>query len=513
MSQPLAELAPDHTHNLDVERACIAVVLDGRNAGAWDTLIGIVQTPVAFFDRTHRIIILGCMMLAAEGAVINTSTACQTLSALQFQEAVRRLREMDGLTGKLPPLGIGEPCAYEDSALAAAGGYNVVSDLTAGASPTTSLERLARTIAEHHRQRLAIAVFSKAVDELRMPQGVRKVGEIIDMTLNAALAQTSAGGSQTLGDGARDALTLHDARQSGQVCRSAVFGLPSLDQAVHMQPGELWILAAAPGCGKTSLLLHALTATARAYGKGTVALVSREMGRRELGTIVIARGLRCTRQQVEHGRLDPGQREMATELAAKIDELGVQVRDSTGGCNVADVSAWAKSHKRLKPGLALLAIDYLQILTGTNPKQSEYERVSEATAKLKQLARDLDLPILALSQMSREGRKAERGKGGVLKNTPEPQLGDLRGSGSIEQDADGVIFLWKPVDDGVIIEAKVAKNRAGALSRTELLWYPAQGQRFAEVPRSVESEPHHNTTMFTPPSANPADEIMPWERP
>lgn len=513
---PIVAAHTDHTHNVEVERAILAVILDGRHVTAWDIALETIQTPLAFYERNHRIAFLACMTLAAEGARVDAQAVAECLAAMEFGSAIQKLRDLEGLKGKLPPLGDHERSGYEESALAAVGGFNTVSDWSTVFSPAAGLERNCKILAEHYRQRRAITVLSGAIDRLRMPQGVREVDAILDGMLNAALAQTQTGGSGSLGDGVREALTRHDQIQGGQSVKSAVFGLASLDRVACMQPGELWILAAGPGCGKTSLMLHGLTATARLHGPRSVALVSREMGRRELGAVIVARGLRCPRAQVDHGQLDAAQREVANDLAKHADELGIMVRDATGGCSVNDVGAWAIARKRLG-GLAFLVIDYLQILSPTSARQDEYQRVSEASGKLKQLARDLQVPILALSQMSRDGRKAERGRGGKLKGNPEPQLSDLRGSGSIEQDADGVIFLWRPSADGNVVEAKVAKCRAGAPAndynrdgRAELLWYPAQGQRFAEVQGHIETEPHRNTTMFTPPSADPNDEI-PWE--
>lgn len=488
----------EHTHNLEVERSALGAILHGRAPGAWDTMIEIVQTPLAFYKNEHRIIVVGCLLLAGEGTEINAGTVAQRLSVTTFGSVVERLRDMEGLKGRLPPLDAGAPCSYEDSALHAIGGFNTVTDFPIF---ITNLARDCKVIAAHYQQRLAIEALAKAVHDLKAPTGMVQRGEIVDRALSACMAGTSVGGTKMADDGMRVALEAHDRRQSGDRPRCAMFGIPALDGLMQMRPGDLWILAAGPGCGKTSLLMHALTATADEQGPGSVALVSQEMDNQELGEIYIARGLKCTRRMVQDGALTLGQREQAAEVLARIAPLQIAVRDS-GSSSVTDVAAWALTRKRMHPGLSLLAVDYLQILKRTNPRQTEYDCISEASRMLKQIARELHVPVLALSQMSREGRKQERGKGGALKAAGEPQLSDLRGSGSLEQDANGVVFLWKPDPSTQIVQAKVAKNRAGERGAVDLLWYPAEGQRFVDPADTV---PHSSGRTRHDRITNPTD--------
>lgn len=472
----------DHTRNEEIERGVLGSVLSGRWQNAWETILEIIGTPAAFYGRDHRIIAVACQQLAGEGAVIDSGSVSACLASLSFLDVAKRLHDLDGLPGRLPKLPEDSSLSYDDSALQAIGGY--ASDAISGQPGTFGddhLRKNARIIADHYRQRQAIAIFSSAVDSLRRPQGVREVGEIVDSTLNLAMSQTKAGGASMLVDGADQAIAQHDEIVGGAGQRCAKFGLHSIDRIAPLRPGQLWVLAAAPKCGKTSLLLHAITSTAKEYGPRSVAAVSCEMSNQELATVLIARRLRCAVDQVKDGRLDKGQREQANLIRTELGELGVDVRDVTDGCTVHDVATWTQSRKRMHPQLSLLVIDYLQLLNRTHRAQNEYECVSEATKRLKQLARYLRLPILLLSQMNRDGRKQDRGRGGVLMNSPRPQLSDLRGSGSIEQDADGVIFLWKPDSNTQIVRAEIAANRSGPTGHVDLLWYPAQGQRFAEI--------------------------------
>lgn len=502
-----AEATTAHTVNLEVEKAVLAVLLDGRHLTAWDIALEVIQTPIAFSVRDHRIVFLGCLQLAAEGTRIDAQAVAQCLSAMEFGTAVDRLRAMEGLSGKLPPLGDHERCGYEDSALAAIGGFNAISDMATVFSPAAGLERNCRILAEHHRQRRMIEAFAAGLDRLRKPQGVKEVDAVVDDTLNRCLAQTSAGGTAFIS--AAEALADHDAVARGDVPQSQVrFGIPELDEVISPRPGELWTLAANTGCGKTSLLLHALTATAEAQGPGSVAICSQEMGRKELAQIYIARRLRIARKIVRDGGLTQGQRDLANEVEAWLEPLKIAIRDS-GTSTVKDVCAWAQARKRLCPNLALIAVDYLGLLKPTNPRQDERAKLVEATGALKQLARSLNVAVLLLAQMSNEARKQERNRDGTLKRPPEPQTTDLKGSGSIGDDSDGVMFLWRPTDELWDIELKVTKCRADALPRVRLRWTPWEGQRFSAMnPREPDT---HSTGRTRHDRINNQDkDALPW---
>jgi replicative DNA helicase len=470
--------APDHTHNVEVERAVLSVVLDGRHQDAWDTLSRHVTSPMAFFEQLHRRVFVACQMLAAEGARIDAQAVTQTLAATSFGELMRVLLEAEGISAKKGLPRRDDGLSYDESALVACGGFNAISDLATVTSVVQGLERNCKIIAGHHRQRETLAAMQKGVDRLRRPGGVKDVDAAVDDLLNQCLAQTSAGATAYLS--ATSALDAHDAIARGEVkSRGALFGIEAMDAAITISAGELWTLAANTGCGKTSLLLHGLTATAEAHGPGSVAICSQEMGRTELGQIYIARRLRIARKTVKEGGLTSGQREVAEEVKAWLDPLRIAIKDS-GTANVNDVVAWARARRRICPNLSLLAVDYLGLLRSTRPGQSEYDRFTEASHALKQLARELGIAVLLLAQMSNEARKQERNKDGTLKRAPEPQTTDLKGSGSIGDDSDGVMFLWRPTDDATYIEAKVTKCRADAPPRIGLRWTPWEGQRFSD---------------------------------
>jgi replicative DNA helicase len=132
--------------------------------------------------------------------------------------------------------------------------------------------------------------------------------------------------------------------------------------------------------------------------------------------------------------------------------------------------------------LKLLIVDHLHVLAPSSPRQNEYQKLSEATAALKALAMELGVPVLLLAQMNRAGTRQDRDRnGGIEAAPPRPQLADLRGSGTIEQDADAVVFLWAHQGiraSSAPVQVLVEKNRHGPLAEIDTQWLRSQGQRF-----------------------------------
>lgn len=218
-------------------------------------------------------------------------------------------------------------------------------------------------------------------------------------------------------------------------------GLRDMDKRLGgLQPSDLLILAARPGMGKTSLAVNiaynAAAAFARSGGEegGRVGVISLEMAADQLATRLL-----CDLSEVPFDRLRRGDfsaeefRNMA-DAAAKLAQIPLHI-DDTPAQSITAVRTRARRMKR-KHGLEMLIVDYLQLLTGTGSKQSENRvlEVSEITRGLKAIAKELQIPVIALSQLSRgvESREDKR-----------PQLSDLRESGSIEQDADVVMFIYR----------------------------------------------------------------------
>lgn len=504
---------PDHTHNTEAERAVLAPILDGRHPDAWPSAIEILGTPLAFYAQAHQIIAIACEGLTADGTHIEGLTISEWLSSHTWGDVLDRIRELDGATGRKPKISASD-VAYEDSALAAIGGHVVLGDLAATFGPIATLPRHAKTVAEHYRQREALRAARALVDALSGPAGARTAPETIPATVaHFERIMSPVGRAGTLSQGLDDSLASHDAVAAGaKVIRSAVTGVASIDEAMPMCPRGMTILAAAPGAGKTSLALQTIRATCKAFGPGSVAVYSGEMGISELATVMLAAHLQVPYKAVRDGQLSMGQRDQADVVRKEIESWNVHVRVADGS-PVQATTAWAKRIHRSGGGhLRLLIVDHIALFGKSFRNQQTYDRISEASLELKKFANMTGPHVLGLCQMSREGRKGIRGKHGDLSPDPEPQMSDLKGSGDIEQDADNVIFLYRPtleITQGGArkLMSKLAKNRFDAQVKLPLEFHVTTGQRFTEPnmgPPERDDKPTRHERM-NQPTANDAD--------
>jgi replicative DNA helicase len=225
-------------------------------------------------------------------------------------------------------------------------------------------------------------------------------------------------------------------------------GLDDLDRMMGgMQPSDLVILAGRPGMGKTSLATNVGYNVAKAWrgeirpdghtmtvNGGIVGFFSLEMSAEQLATRIIAEQTGIPSNQIRRGGISEADFERIKDHSIELQGLPFYV-DETGGLSVAQLAARARRLKRQR-GLDLLIIDYLQLLQGSTKRSSEnrVQEITEITTKLKALAKELNVPILALSQLSRQVES---------RDDKRPQLSDLRESGSIEQDADVVLFVYR----------------------------------------------------------------------
>jgi replicative DNA helicase len=167
---------------------------------------------------------------------------------------------------------------------------------------------------------------------------------------------------------------------------------------------------------------------------GIVGFFSLEMSAEQLATRIVAEQTEIPSYRIRRGEIDPADFDRIAETAREIESLPLYI-DETGGLSVAQLAARARRLKRQR-GLDLLVVDYIQLLQGSSKRSSEnrVQEVTEITTNLKALAKELNVPIVALSQLSRQVEN---------RDDKRPQLSDLRESGSIEQDADVVMFVFR----------------------------------------------------------------------
>jgi replicative DNA helicase len=225
-------------------------------------------------------------------------------------------------------------------------------------------------------------------------------------------------------------------------------GLIDLDKMLGgLHPSDLVILAARPSMGKSSLALNIAFDVARHYawepqpdgarktvGGGVVAFFSLEMSAEQLAMRLLGEVSGVSSDRLRKGEIDASEFGQVRDAAIEIQEAPLFI-DDTGGISIAQLAARSRRLKRTS-GLDLIVVDYLQLITGSDRGRNDnrVQEVSEITQGLKALAKELSVPVLALAQLSRQVENREDKK---------PQLADLRESGSIEQDADVVMFIFR----------------------------------------------------------------------
>jgi replicative DNA helicase len=225
-------------------------------------------------------------------------------------------------------------------------------------------------------------------------------------------------------------------------------GLTDLDSRMGgLQQSDLIILAGRPGMGKSALATNIAYNVAKAWAGeiradgrtatvngGIVGFFSLEMSAEQLATRIISEQTGIPSNKIRRGAIEESEFEKIKDISIELQNLPFYL-DETGGLSIGQLAARARRLKRQR-GLDLLVVDYLQLLQGSNKRMSDsrVQEITEITTRLKALAKELNIPILALSQLSRqvEAREDKR-----------PQLSDLRESGSIEQDADVVLFVFR----------------------------------------------------------------------
>jgi replicative DNA helicase len=225
-------------------------------------------------------------------------------------------------------------------------------------------------------------------------------------------------------------------------------GLHDLDRVLGgLQKSDLVIVAGRPSMGKTALATNMAFNVAKAHRTGTdaegnektvdggiVGFFSLEMSAEQLATRIIAEQTEISSERIRRGMIEEAEFRRLVEVTQQMQSIPLFV-DHTGGITVAQLAARARKLKR-QHGLDMIVVDYVQLIAGSSKRASDnrVQEITEITTGLKALAKELDVPILALSQLSRQVEQRE---------DKRPQLADLRESGSIEQDADVVMFVFR----------------------------------------------------------------------
>jgi replicative DNA helicase len=254
-------------------------------------------------------------------------------------------------------------------------------------------------------------------------------------------------------------------------------GFVDLDQKLAgMQPANLVVVAGRPGMGKSAIALN--IATNVAVKGESVAIFSLEMSKEEIVQRILSSVGQVDSKKLRNGQLGPLWQRVV-DAAGKMYKAPIFIDDSSM-VTVTDIRAKCRRLKR-KRGLALVVVDYLQLLQAST-RENRQQEISEITRNLKNLAKELEVPIIAVSQLNRSVESRENRR---------PRLSDLRESGAIEQDADVVIFVYRheyyhPEDQEKkgIAELIIDKHRSGATGTVEMTFQP-EFTRFANLGRDL----------------------------
>ena len=365
------------------------------------------------------------------------------------------------------------------------GGPSYLAELTNRVASAANIEYHARIISQKYIQRELIRVSTNIIrDAYEDSTDVFDLLDDAEQGLFSIAQQNMSRGYQSMGSLSTQLLKqLEELKEREDGLTGIPSGFTDLDRLTSgWQRSDLIILAARPGMGKTAFALS-LAKNAAFEFKRPVAVFSLEMSNLQLATRIISMEAEISGVKLRNGQLEEYEIQQLQSAIERISEAPIFI-DDTPGINIFELRAKCRRMK-MQHDLQLIIIDYLQLMSGgkDNQKGNREQEISSISRALKGLAKELDVPVMALSQLSR----AVEMRGG----SKRPQLSDLRESGAIEQDADIVSFIYRPEyyqimedEEGQslkdVAEVIIAKHRNGALDTVKLK-FTAEFARFSDL--------------------------------
>jgi replicative DNA helicase len=400
-----------------------------------------------FYRRAHQLIYQAIEFLYSRGEPVDPITVSEQLST----------------GGNLEP----------------AGGRAYIHSLVAAVPAAANARYYAEIVRENYLLRSLIDVGSEIADMAYRRE--RAPLELMDRAeqLVFSISQTRTSDEfSPLEDLINDSFSeLEKIMSEGRRSKGVETGFRRLDDLVTgFQPSNLVILAARPSMGKTAFALNLARNVAVDQGKG-VAIFSLEMSKTELVQRILCSEARLDSHRLRHGELQPAEWVKLTQACSPLYKAPMYI-DDTASINLMEIRAKARRLKAKEKNLGLVIVDYLQLMMGDLNQENRQQEVSRISRGLKILARDLNVPVLALSQLSRQVEQRAGNR---------PVLSDLRESGSLEQDADMVLFIYrdevynKESQDKGIAEIIVGKQRNGPIGDCRLAFIQSY-TRFQDLP-------------------------------
>ena len=435
---------------LDVEEVVLGALMLDKDA--FINVVDVLQ-PESFYSDAHQAIYRACKTLFENNTAIDLITV---------NDQLRKAGELDK----------------------AGGPYRLV-QLSNRVGSAANVEYHARIIAQKAIARELIKVSSEiqrdAYDE------TKDVFDLLDDAEKGIFAITEeklSRGVESIGELGPKALKMLEEVREKSTGGEGITGVPTgftdLDKVTNgWQPSDLIIVAARPGMGKTSFILSIARNAAMDFKKG-VAIFSLEMANVQLVQRLLSMEAEVSGQKMRSGQLSDGEWDKLQQGIERLSAAPIYI-DDTPAINICELRAKCRRLK-MQRGVDLIIIDYLQLMSGSAQQGKNVNReqeISTISRNLKQLAKEIGVPVIALSQLSR----AVEQRGGDKR----PMLSDLRESGAIEQDADMVNFIYRPEYYDITEDADgntlkgvakiiIAKNRHGELKDVQLKWISEQAK-------------------------------------
>ena len=419
-------------HSDEAERSVLgALLLDNRQFDRAQEILG----QGSFYSPRHQKIFRACETLMDGGTALDVVT-------------VKAELERAGTLGEC-------------------GGPAYLAALLSGVPRSANVEHYARIVKEKAILRELIRTSQSILTSALRPEG--STDELLDEAEKAIFQVAEhrlGGGFIPLSQSAEKSLRwIEELTERQELITGIACGFPQFDEMTSgLQPSDLIILAARPSMGKTALALNICSHAALQAHK-TVGVFSLEMSHQQLFLRLLCAEGQIDAHRLRTGRVDREQWQSIISVYGRLAEAPIWI-DDTPGVGILEMRAKARRLKR-EHGLDLLVVDYLQLMRGRGGYDSRQQEISDISRSLKELAKELDIPVLALSQLSRapEQRSGDH----------RPQLSDLRESGAIEQDADVVAFLFREEvykKDDPTVEGKaeliIGKQRNGPIGTVHL---------------------------------------------
>jgi replicative DNA helicase len=408
-------------HDLDAEESLLGAMVVSPNALPIATELVVEDD---FYRDTHRIVFRTIRDMYGLGKEVDAVTLSAALEAQGVLERVGGKAFVHTLVEIVP----------------AAGNVRQYAEIVRETSVLRQLIKVGNEIAE------------LGYDH---PDEARTLLDTCEQKVFAISQHRSSADFEAMSDLVKSTFERIDMIRDGHQLSGVPTGFADIDKTTGgFQPSNLIVLAARPGVGKTSLALN-IAHNIGMTGQQSVAIFSLEMSKQEISERMLCSAARVASHRLRSGQTLPNDDyyKLIT-VAGELEKAPIYV-DDTAGLNVFELRAKARRlASRVEPKLGLVIIDYLQLMMGDGRADNRQQEVAGISRSLKQLARELNVPVLAVSQLNREVEsRAEK----------KPLLSDLRESGAIEQDADLVIFIYEPRDENAkgIVVVDIAKHRNG----------------------------------------------------